>query len=144
MICNAHSVIAVKQLNEQIKKRSKFRPVAPAILERNAKKYFLLSDKIYDSYFYMGAVVEVVNSKSIEAVVHSDNTSRIQLCREDNILGMILKKLELSNIFVLANTSFNISSDPMVYSKEDAYLGIERMNIKYLLTEKGIYKKKIN
>ena len=142
MICNAHSVIAVKQLNEQIKNRSKFRPVAPAILERNAKKYFLLSDKIYDSYFYMGAVVEVVNSKSIEAVVHNDNTSRIQLCREDNILGMILKKLELNNIFVLANTSFNISSDPMVYSKEDAYLGIERMNIKYLLTENGIYTKK--
>jgi len=143
MICNAHSVIAVKQLNEQIKKRSKFRPVAPAILERNAKKYFLLSDKIYDSYFYMGAVVEVVNSKSIEAVVHNDNTSRIQLCREDNILGKILKKLELNNIFVLANTSFNISSDPMVYSKEDAYLGIERMNIKYLLTENGIYTKKL-
>ena len=144
MICNAHSVIAVKQLNEQIKNRSKFRPVAPAILERNAKKYFLLSDKIYDAYFYMGAVVEVVNSKSIEAVVHNDNTSRIQICREDNILGMILKKLELNNIFVLANTSFNISSDPMVYSKEDAYLGIERMNIKYLLTENGIYTKKAN
>ena len=41
----------------------------------------------------MDAVVEVKNSKSIEAVVHNDNTSRIQLCREDNILGMILKKL---------------------------------------------------
>lgn len=142
MICNAHSLLAVKQLNEQIKKRSKFRPVAPAILEKNAKKYFLLSDKIYDSYFYMGAVVEVVNSKSIKAVVHKDNTARIQLCKEDHILGMILKKLELSNIFVLANTSFNISSDPIVYSKEDAYLGIERMNIKYLLTENGIYMKK--
>ena len=46
MICNAHSVIAVKQLNEQIKKRSKFRPVAPAILERNAKKYFLAGHDI--------------------------------------------------------------------------------------------------
>ena len=31
MICNAHSILAVKQLNEKIKKRSKFRPVAPAI-----------------------------------------------------------------------------------------------------------------
>ena len=143
MICNAHSILAVKQLNEKIKKRSKFRPVAPAILEKNASKYFLLSDKIYDSYYYMGAVVEVVNSESIEAVVHNDNTARIQLCKEDHILGMILKKLELSNIFVLANTSFNISSDPIVYSKEDAYLGIERMNIKYLLTENGIYRKKL-
>jgi carbamoyltransferase len=144
MICNAHSSIAVKKLNEEIKSRSKFRPVAPAVLEKNAKKYFLLSNKIYDSYFYMGAVVEVHDSKSIEAVVHNDNTARIQLCKEDHILGKILKKLELSKIFVLANTSFNISSDPIVYSKEDAYLGIERMNIKYLLTENGIYKKKEN
>ena len=142
MICNAHSLIAVKKLNEEIKNRSKFRPVAPAILEENAKKYFLLSDKIYDSYFYMGAVVEVKNSESIEAVVHNDNTARIQLCKQDHILGKILKKLESSNIFVLANTSFNISSDPIVYSKEDAYLSIERMNIKFLLTENGIYQKK--
>jgi carbamoyltransferase len=144
MICNAHSSIAVKQLNEKIKKRSKFRPVAPAILEKNAKKYFLLSDKVYDSYFYMGTVVEVLNSKSIEAVVHNDNTSRIQLCKENHILGKILKKLELKEIFVLANTSFNISSDPIVYSKEDAYLAVERMNIKYLLTENGIYTKTID
>lgn len=141
MICNAHSLIAVKKLNEEIKNRSKFRPVAPAILEEHAKKYFLLSDKIYDSYFYMGAVVEVKDSESIKAVVHNDNTARIQLCKPDHILGKILKKLESSNIFVLANTSFNISSDPIVYSKEDAYIGIERMNIKFLLTENGIYKK---
>ena len=30
----------------------------------------------------------------------------------------------------------------MVYDKEDAYLAIERMGIKYLLTENGLYKKK--
>jgi carbamoyltransferase len=135
-------MVAVKQLNEQIKKRSKFRPVAPSILERNANKFFNLSEKIYDTYFTMGAVAEVMNAKSIEAVVHNDNTARVQLCKEDHILGKILKELESKNIFVLANTSFNISSDPMVYSKEDAYLAIERMNIKYLLTENGIYKKK--
>ena len=45
-------------------------------------------------------------------------------------------------IYVLANTSFNISSDPMVYDKEDAFLAVERMNIKYLLTETGLYKRK--
>ena len=143
MICNAHSPLAVKKLNEEIKKRNKYRPVAPAILEKNAKKYFKLTDKLYESYFYMGSVAEVTNSKSIEAVVHNDNTARVQLCKDYHILGLILKELELNNIFVLANTSFNISSDPMVYSKEDAYLAIERMNIKYLLTENGIYEKKL-
>ena len=40
---------------------------------------------------------------------------------------------ESKKIHVIANTSFNISSDPMVYSKEDAYLSCERMGIKYIL-----------
>ena len=48
----------------------------------------------------------------------------------------------LYNIHLIANTSFNISSDPMVYVKEDALLAAERMNIKYLSTEKGLYIKK--
>jgi carbamoyltransferase len=143
MICNAHSIKAVNYLNENIKKRSKFRPIAPVTLIDNANKYFLLSNKIYQSYFFMGSVVEVLNSKNIEAVVHNDNTARVQLCNENHILGKILKELEKVNIYVLANTSFNISSDPIVYSLEDAYLAIERMNIKYLMTENTIYRKKI-
>jgi len=141
LICNAHSVTAVNHLNTNIKKRSKFRPVAPVVLEKNANKYFLLSNKIYQSYFFMGSVAEVINSKNIEAVVHNDNTARVQICKEEHILGKILKKLKENNIDVLANTSFNISSDPMVYSLEDAFLALERMNIKYLMTKNGIYKK---
>ena len=92
----------------------------------------------------MGAVAEVVVSKNIEPIVHNDNTARVQLCDENHILGKILKKLETYNIDVLANTSFNSSSDPIVYTLEDAYLAIERMNIRYLMTENGIYKKKTN
>ena len=141
MICNAHSAKAVNHLNTNIKKRSKFRPVAPVVLEKNANKYFLLSNKIYQSYFFMGSVADVINSNNIEAVVHNDNTARVQICKDEHILGKILNYLKESNIDVLANTSFNISSDPMVYSLEDALLALERMNIKYLMTENGIYKK---
>ena len=101
MICNAHSLEAVNFLNEKIKKRSKFRPVAPVTLESNANKYFLLSDKIYKSYFFMGSVAEVLNSDGIEAVVHNDKTARVQLCDEKHILGKILKQLEKDNIFLI-------------------------------------------
>ena len=90
----------------------------------------------------MGSVAEVLNSKGIEAVVHNDNTARVQICNIEHILGKILTKLEKENIFLLANTSFNISSDPMVYSLEDAYLAMERMSIKYLMTENAIYSEK--
>ena len=77
---------------------------------------------------------------SIKGVIHIDNTSRVQICNNDQLLGKILTYLKNDKIYLIANTSFNISSDPMVYSKEDAYLAMVRMGIKYLLTEKGLYK----
>ena len=80
--------------------------------------------------------------QDIEGIVHVDNTSRVQICDEDSILGKILMSLNKYKIQVIANTSFNISSDPMVYDKEDAFLAVERMGIKYLLTETGLYKRK--
>ena len=89
----------------------------------------------------MGAVVNVINSDNIEPVVHQDGTARVQICNETQFLGKILESLKKYNIDVIANTSFNISSDPMVYSKEDALLAIERMDIKYIVTEKGLYER---
>ena len=143
MICNAHSEETIKFLNTVIKSRSKFRPTAPVILDSYAKKYFRISEKIKSCYSHMGAVTKPLDevAESIKGVVHVDGTCRIQICDESQLLGKILKELSKKDIFVIANTSFNISSDPMVYSKEDALLSIERMQIKYLLTENGLYKR---
>ena len=81
-------------------------------------------------------------SSNIKGVIHADNSSRVQICDENQLLGKILMNLKKYNIYLIANTSFNISSDPMVYDKEDAFLATERMNIKYLLTETGLFVKK--
>jgi carbamoyltransferase len=141
LICNGHKESVVNKLNNVIKQRSKFRPIAPVILEKNAKAYFDISDKVYESYFYMGSVTNVKKDKSdeIKPVTHFDNTARVQITNIESLLGKILQKLESKKIYVIANTSFNISSDPIVYSKEDAYLSCERMGIKYLLTENCLY-----
>ena len=80
--------------------------------------------------------------QDIKGVIHVDKTSRVQICEENSLLGKILMHLNKYKIYVIANTSFNISSDPMVYDKEDAFLATERMNIKYLLTENGLFLKK--
>ena len=80
--------------------------------------------------------------QEIKGVIHVDNSSRVQICEENSLLGKILMHLNKYKIYVIANTSFNISSDPMVYDKEDAFLALERMSIKYLLTETGLYKRK--
>ena len=144
LICNAHNKDLIKKLSTDIKKRNLFRPTAPVILEKNAEKYFKVNEKIKNCYYHMGSIAEPLKDviEDIRGVVHYDNTSRVQICNEEQLLGRILSKLEDKNIFLIANTSFNISSDPMVYSKEDAYLAVERMNIRYLLTENGLYLKK--
>ena len=144
LLCNAHNSELVKKLSTEIKKRNLFRPTAPVILKEFANKYFHLENSLMNCYLHMGstAIPKTDISKDIKGVIHADNTSRIQICNEDQLLGKILTNLKKYNIYLIANTSFNISSDPMVYDKEDAFLATERMNIKYLLTETGLFKRK--
>ena len=40
--------------------------IAPVTLKENADKYFSLSDKIYQSYYFMGSVAEVTNPKILK------------------------------------------------------------------------------
>ena len=77
----------------------------------------------------------------MDGVTHADGTARVQLCDRNNLLGKILSVLEKEKIFILANTSFNVSSDPMVYDYEDAFLSMIQMKINYIYTDEGLYKR---
>jgi carbamoyltransferase len=144
LICNAHSSELVKKLNTEIKKRSLFRPTAPAILKEYAEKYFYLENSLMNCYMHMAAtaIPKAEVFENIRGVVHIDNTTRIQICNETQLLGKILSNLIKFDIYLIANTSFNISSDPMVYDEIDAVVALHKMKIKYLLTENGLFRKK--
>ena len=142
LICNAHNQDLIIKLSTEVKKRNLFRPTAPVVLEEFVNTYFNINNSIKNCYYHMSSVATPKEEfkNSIKGVIHIDNTSRVQICNNDQLLGKILTYLKNDKIYLIANTSFNISSDPMVYSKEDAYLAMVRMGIKYLLTEKGLYK----
>ena len=144
LICNAHKAELIKVLSTDIKKRNVFRPTAPAVLKKDAETFFNLDEKLMNCYTHMATTAIPKDNvlQEIKGVIHVDNSSRVQICEENSLLGKILMHLNKYKIYVIANTSFNISSDPMVYDKEDAFLAVERMNIKYLLTETGLYKRK--
>ena len=144
LICNAHNEKLIKKLSTEIKKRNLFRPTAPVILRENAEKYFHLHKSLMNCYLHMASIATPKKEfmKDIQGVIHADNSSRVQICDKNQLLGKILMNLKEYNIYLIANTSFNISSDPMVYDKEDAFLAVERMNIKFLLTENGLFVKK--
>jgi predicted NodU family carbamoyl transferase len=42
------------------------------------------------------------------------------------------------DINVLVNTSFNVAGDPIVFDIIDAYVNMQRMGIRWLLSDEGL------
>jgi carbamoyltransferase len=107
------------RLNE-IKKRQKFRPFAPIILEEFASTYFEMPTKQIP---YMQFVVECKYPDKFPAVVHHDGTSRVQTVNRDQHAGLykLLREFyDFSGCPMLVNTSLNIKGQPMVNTVSDA------------------------
>ncbi len=106
----------VKDLVNNIKKRQKFRPFAPAILSEFATDYFFGPMNEYMQYV-------AVAKHAYASVTHVDNTARVQIVTPscNSILRNILEEwYELTGCNMLLNTSLNVKGEPMVNSLEDA------------------------
>lgn len=111
----------IKDKVNEIKRRQKFRPFAPAILESFAKDYFTFPANVTKAS-YMQYVVEVKNPSALPAVSHFDGTARVQTVgREAPVLAEILTEWFMrTGCPVLLNTSLNIKGEPLVNTEEDA------------------------
>lgn len=141
LLCNADNLSLVKNLSENIKGREGFIPVAPSMLRETANKYYHLRENIEFCYLTMGATAKLKNINKefrYESVVHKDFTSRIHICDKNSYLGKLLIKIN-PNTEILANTSFNFSNDPVSFSYEDSIMAMKKMNLKYLVTNNGIF-----
>ena len=56
-------------------------------------------------------------------------------------LYKLLENLEKNNLNIIINTSFNIAGDPIVFDYIDCYTNMKRMNLKYLVTDKGLFER---
>ena len=145
IICNAKDKLAVENLNNKIKKRKFYQPLAPILLKEKFEKYFLIQDSIKKNLYSMGTLCEAKDElkKDYLSIIHTDNTCRTQVIdNENSFIFKLLKKLAESNIDILVNTSFNISKDPMVFDLFDVYTNMRRMNIEYVIMNNGIFKVK--
>ena len=108
------------QVNE-IKRRQKFRPFAPVILEELADHYFDMPRCWSDSR-YMQVVARCRHPDLFPAIIHVDGTSRVQTVPQDG--SGIRKLLEAwyarTGCPMLLNTSLNIRGEPMVNDRADA------------------------
>ena len=111
----------IKDKVNEIKRRQKFRPFAPVILEEYVHKYFNMPDGWHNSR-YMQVISTCRYTNLFPAIVHADGTSRVQTVPND---GSGIRKLleawyKKTNCPMLLNTSLNIRGEPMVNNREDA------------------------
>jgi carbamoyltransferase len=107
-------------LNEKVKLREWFRPLAPSVLEEESAQLF---GEPYDDPF-MVTVLDVAGDQRqrVPAIVHVDGTARPQtVSRATNprYWRLIDEFRKITGVPVLLNTSFNIQ-EPIVCSPADA------------------------
>ncbi len=108
-------------LNEKIKHRENFRPFAPAILEEEVTRYF--ENMRVSPYMLLIADAKENAQDEIPAVIHIDNTARVQTVNAEinpDFYQLINEFYRLTNVPVLLNTSFNLTGKPIIETPEDA------------------------
>lgn len=106
----------LKDTVNQIKRRQKFRPFAPAILAEFAEEYF---EGPMNEYMQFVAKAK----HDYDSVTHVDGSARVQIVKDDcqSILRPILEEwYEQTGCPMLLNTSLNIKGMPMVDTAKDA------------------------
>ena len=111
----------IKDRVNEIKRRQKFRPFAPVILEEYASQYFNMP-RGWNHSRYMQSVAVCRNPDLFPAIVHHDGTSRVQTVPADGsgIRELLEKWFVMTGCPMLLNTSLNIRGEPMVNDRADA------------------------
>ncbi len=111
----------IKDKVNEIKRRQKFRPFAPVILEEYVNDYFDMPVGFSDSR-YMQCIASCRHPDLFPAIVHFDGTSRVQTVPNDGsgIRKLLERWYAETGCPMLLNTSLNIRGEPMVNNRDDA------------------------
>ena len=124
----------IKDLVNAIKKRQKFRPFAPAILEEDVNDYFDLPTGVKNTP-YMQYTAAYTHGKDCPAILHHDGTSRVQTVSKSDNEGFyeLLKAWKKeTGCPILLNTSLNIKGMPMVNDTKDGKDWTNKYGVKVL------------
>jgi len=122
----------IKDKVNEIKRRQKFRPFAPAILTEHLDKYFKINTN-QSPYMQFVAKAKEETIKNFPAIIHADGTARVQTVSEYDNFGfrkLLEQWYEKTGCPMLLNTSLNIRGEPLVNNEQDAKAFEERYNIK--------------
>ncbi len=162
ILADARSPETQSFLNLATKFRESFRPFAPVVLQEDAHEYF---EEIFDSP-YMLLVDQVKEERlhgaerpspdtdlktwvniprsDVPAITHVDNSARIQTidrARNPKMHDILTAFKEKTGYGIMVNTSFNVRSEPIVCTPEDAYVCFMRTGMDTLVLERFVLEK---
>ena len=114
--------LSVKDKMNEIKQRQKFRPFAPMILEEDVHEFFDMPANVTQSP-YMQFVAKCKFPKEFPAIVHIDDTSRVQTVNQlqhPDLYQLLSSFKAETDCPMLVNTSLNIKGKPIVNDEQDA------------------------
>mgnify|MGYP003638586295 CR=1 FL=1 len=109
-----------------IKRRQKYRPFAPAILEEYAEEYF--SGPMNEHMQFTSKALH-----DYAPVTHVDGTARVQIVKKDceSVFRKVIEEYhDRTGVPMLLNTSLNIRGRPMVNDEPDAEMWEQKYDVK--------------
>lgn len=108
-------------INQHVKGRELFRPLAPVALEEAASQFFEIDRPV--PFMQFAVNVRPEHRAALPAITHVDGTARLQTIneQEDPFLYALIKAFEArTGVGVLLNTSFNGQGEPIVETPAEA------------------------
>lgn len=124
--------IDIKDKVNEIKRRQKFRPFAPSILQEHANDYF---DMNTEHSPYMQYVVKCKRPDEFPAIIHKDGTSRVQTVSKNDspeFHKFLTNWYQETGCPMVLNTSLNIKGQPIVNDDNDAQQFVNRYGVDVL------------
>jgi len=119
----------------RIKRRESFRPFAGSILLPHVHNWFDMGGLIESPFMMYAVDVLPEMAEFIPAILHVDNTCRIQTVtsrQNHNYYGLIDAFNQITDVPIVFNTSFNLAGQPLVETPEDAFKTFEGSELDHL------------
>ncbi|MEO5346702.1 MAG: hypothetical protein H7834_10040 [Magnetococcus sp. YQC-9] len=134
ILADPRSPMMRDHINALVKKREAFRPFAPSVLEERMGEHFELQAPSP----FMLQTCPVNSSLELPAITHVDNSARVQTvhAEENPRYHALLQAFHRrTGCALLLNTSFNMRSEPIVCTPENALSCFVRAGIDLLVLE---------
>ena len=133
ILCRPYPNEMKDHLNIRVKFREEFRPFAPSVLNEYRNDFFHINQD--NPHMLISCNIKRDKIKTIPAVVHIDETCRVQTVKKDineRFYNLLKEFHKMTDIPVLLNTSFNVKGQPIVNTPDEAIETFKSTNIDVL------------